>query len=298
MKIQRVLEYIRLLRTEQWIKNIFVFLPMMFGGKLLDLSAWLTCLLAWFIFSLTASSIYCLNDSFDYKNDKNHPVKKNRPVASGKISPLQAKIISVLLILSVSIIVTVEYTPTEICILFIYWILNICYSLGLKKLPIIDVMIIAIGFVLRVLFGGAVTSIWVSPWMICMVFLLTLLLAFTKRRGDFIFQLHTDKNVRESVTGLNLTFMDTVISMLAAITMVSYFLFTMNEEVMARSGSPYIYITSIFVLAAIIRYLQIIFFNPEDNQPTRVITHDAFIKGCVLCWIISYMIIIYTRAGS
>ena len=286
-------QYLRLLRIRQWVKNVFVFLPMAFGGQLFNISNWLSCVLAWFVFSLTASSIYCLNDSLDYKADQKHPIKKNRPIASGKISALKARLVSMLLIFIVTVIAILKYTPAEASILLIYWIVNLLYCLGLKKLPIVDVMIIAIGFVLRILFGGAVCGIWVSPWMICMVFLLTLMLAFSKRRSDVVIQMNTEITTRQSINGFTLAFMNTVISMLAAVTMVTYFLFTMNEEVIARSGSPYIYITSIFVLAAIIRYLQVIFNNPEGALPTKVITRDRFIIGCIFCWFITYMLIIY-----
>lgn len=287
------MEYIKLLRISQWTKNVFVLLPMLFGGYLFDVNTWVKCLFAWIMFSLSASSIYCLNDSIDYKQDKKHLLKKDRPIASGKISPETACIISLLLFTIVSVVFLIYGSIKEYFVILVYWLLNLLYSLWLKRVAIIDVMIIAFGFVLRVLFGGFVTDIWVSPWMICMVFILTLFLAFTKRRGDVLIQVTKNEIARDSVKSFNLVFVDMIISMLAAVTIVSYFIFTMNDEVISRAHSQNIYITSIFVLAAIIRYLQIILTGQKINSPDNIIAHDKFIIGCILCWIASYLFILY-----
>ena len=178
-----------LLRPFQWVKNGFVFLPMFFAGQLSNLSCWSEAIIGFVSFSLAASSIYCLNDIMDVKEDRLHPVKKNRPIASGIISIRNAWIVCfVLAIMSVGLCIVLIH-PVDVkaaIIITIYLLLNVAYCLKLKKIAIVDVVIVSFGFVLRIILGGVVTSIWISPWIVLLTFLLALFLAIAKRRDDVI----------------------------------------------------------------------------------------------------------------
>jgi len=171
--------------------------------------------------------------------------------------------------------------------------MNIAYSLKLKQLAIVDVFIIATGFVLRVLAGGMATDIFLSHWIVLMTFLLTLFLAFAKRRDDVVTLEESGVAMRPSVNHYNLPFMNLAISILASITMVCYIMYTVSPVVVERFNSPYVYLTSLFVLAGIIRYLQITVVDVKSGSPTRVLLKDRFIQGCILCWIIAFVLIIY-----
>ena len=171
--------------------------------------------------------------------------------------------------------------------------MNFAYCLRLKQFAIIDVAIIAIGFVLRVLAGGFATDTWVSHWLVLMTFLLTLLLALTKRYDDFIIFEQTGSKPRISITGYNKAFIHEATAIVAAITMVCYIMYTMSEEVITRMGTRYLYLTSGWVLAGILRYLQNMIVYNQSGSPTRSLIKDHFIHLCVIGWIVSFFIIIY-----
>lgn len=290
-----ITDYIRLLRPRQWLKNVFVILPLIFGGRMIDggLSYWLNCLVAFAAFSLAASSIYCINDVVDAPYDAAHPVKKHRPVASGRISRHQALVTSaVLLVLSLSLpLISGLYGTAGI--IAAYWVMNIAYCLRLKYVAILDVFIIACGFVLRVFAGGLATGIPLSPWMVCLTFILTLFLAWAKRREDVVNRGVPGSKTRRGTEGYNLQFMNSVVCVLASVTIVSYLMFTLSADLMERLHSEYVYLTSVFVIAGIIRYMQIIFTGGNAGQPSQTLSRDPFIIICLFLWAVSYLIILY-----
>lgn len=290
-----IIDYIRLLRPRQWLKNGFVILPLVFGGRMIDggLSYWLNCLEACVAFCLAASSIYCINDVIDCAYDSTHPVKRERPVASGRISRNSALVISVFaIVLSLSVL----YASGMYRVMAIIggcWGMNIAYCLWLKYISIIDMFIIATGFVMRVFAGGIATGIPISPWMVCLTFILTLLLVWAKRREDVATAEASDKNYRRGTEGYNLLFMNCVVCVLASVTIVCYMMFTLSADLMERLHSEYVYLTSIFVIAGIIRYMQIVFTGVKAGEPTRTISSDPFIITCLLLWGVTYLAILY-----
>ena len=180
---------LKLLRPQQWVKNLFVFLPLFFDRHLFDVEYLLPCVLVFFAFCFAASGIYCLNDIIDVEADRKHPEKCKRPIASGAVSQRAGYIImAVCFIISLALLAFIHRPDGRNGLLFLvvggYVVMNIAYSLKLKQLAIIDVFIIAIGFVLRVLAGGMATGIFLSHWIVLLTFLLTLFLAFAKRRDD------------------------------------------------------------------------------------------------------------------
>lgn len=285
----------KLLRVKQWVKNLFVFLPAIFSGQLLNAETFLHTLEAFFVFCLISSTIYILNDICDRKADREHPRKRLRPIASGKVSVGLASVIAVVIFVAAFVLAWLFFGMNVDVFLIAagYVIMNIAYTLTLKNIAILDVIIIAAGFVLRVLMGGAACGIWVSPWLVMMVFLLTLLIAFGKRRDDLIRAESDGKKIRKSVTGYNITFINQVISLLAGTMIVAYVCYTLSNDVMTRFASQNVYLTSVFVIAAVLRYLQLIYVREESGSPTDIIYRDRFIQSCCVLWLLSFIFIIY-----
>lgn len=246
---------IQLLRPHQWLKNLFIFLPLFFDRQLTDLDKLLAVVGAFVAYSLAASAIYCFNDIWDVEADRQHPKKCKRPIASGKISKGMGYGISAILV-TMSLLLLVTYTGREKWYLFgiicFYLLLNIAYCVKLKQITIIDVFIIAFGFVLRIFVGGVAVGIHLSHWIILMTFLLALFLAFAKRRDDVVIYQETGVSARKNVNRYNLEFMNQTIGIIASITMVCYIMYTVSEEVVERMHTQYLYATSVFVLAGIV----------------------------------------------
>lgn len=292
-------QFLLLLRPHQWVKNVFVFLPVFFSGQLTNQLTVFAALYAFFAYCFAASGIYCFNDIYDVNADRLHPVKKSRPIASGAISKSAGYVIMLICFVASLSIVGYFYRDDMKTMMIVggvilfYIIINIAYCVILKHKPIIDVFIIAVGFVLRVLVGGFATGIWMSPWIILMTFLLALFLAFAKRRDDVVMYEETGVKARENIYRYNVAFMNQAIGIVASITMVCYIMYTVSSEIMARFHSQYLYVTSVFVLAGIIRYLQITIVDVKSGSPTKVLLRDRFIQLCIVGWIISFFLIIY-----
>ena len=287
--------YVKLLRPAQWVKNIFVWLPLFFSGNVLQDTYFESTLWAFVAFCLLSSAIYCFNDIMDVAADREHPVKRRRPLASGQMSRGAAVTEMLLLLAAVMAIAVRQFAsiPAAWIILAVYLALNLGYSLGLKRIPIVDVFIIALGFVLRLAMGGVVCGIWLSPWIVCLTFLLTLTLAFAKRRDDLLLYKQRGKELRRSVRDYNLPYMDQVLGLLGAITMVCYIIYSVSPDVESRMGSHYVYISSIFVLAGILRYLQITLVHEQSGSPTRTFLTDGFLLTCMACWVAFFVVLLY-----
>ncbi len=167
--------------------------------------------------------------------------------------------------------------------------------MGLKKIAILDILIIAIGFVLRVKAGAVIARIGLSEWLTIMIFLLALFLAIAKRRDDVLIKLDSGNEMRQSIKGYNLEFINVALSLICAVIIVSYFMYTMSDEVMIRLGTYRLYYTCLFVMAGILRYLQIIFVKRDSESPVKILYKDRFIQATILFWIISFYIILYMK---
>ena len=286
---------IRLIRPKQWIKNLIVLLPVFFGGALLHPSAIYAGLITTLSFSFAASSIYCLNDIIDIEDDKHHPIKCNRPLASGAISIPQGYTLMVLmLILSMaSTFLLYDHQLETAGVIAFYWLLNIGYCLKLKQYPIIDVCIVAFGFVLRVLAGGISTSIHLSKWIVLMTFLLMLFLSFAKRRDDVVRMNETGHAPRQNTIRYNLTFINQAITITSSVTLVCYIMYTVSPETIQNFHTDYLYLTSVFVLVGLLRYIQIAVVDKKSGDPTKVILRDRFTQLIVLAFGLAFLFIIY-----
>ena len=291
-----MIHYIYLLRPLQWLKNTFVFAPIFFSNNLLKPEYFWPTLVVFASFCLVSSSIYCFNDLRDVEADRMHPKKCHRPIASGKVSIRSGYVMMALCVIGAFMLLPLagsSNTPYLYMILSAYWLMNIGYCLKLKQIAILDVTVIAIGFVIRVLIGGVTTGIWISHWLVMMTFLVTLFLAFTKRNDDYRIYEQTGIKPRVSISGYNKTFINEATAIIASVTLVSYIMYTMSPEVIERMETRYVYLTSGWVLAGLLRYLQNMIVFGLSGSPTKSLVKDHFIQFCILGWLVSFFVIIY-----
>lgn len=288
---------IKLTRPSHWVKNLFVFLPLFFGHQMQNASLLFNAIVAFFAFSFTASSIYCFNDIIDVEDDRRHPVKCLRPVASGKISIAAAY--AIMFLTTAMGIALPLLIPDESCrysaagVIIAYWLMELAYCTILKRFAIIDVCVLSLGFVLRILIGGMATGILISHWLIMMTFLLTLFLGFAKRRDDVLRMARTGHPVRHNTKRYNLTFVNEALTITGSVTLVCYIMYTVSPEVIANFGSPYIYLTSIYVIVGLLRYMQIAVVDEKSGDPTKILLHDRMIQVIVAAWFLTFIFLIY-----
>lgn len=285
-------QVLKLIRIKHWVKNSFILSPLFFAAKLDDIQLLKNAVLAFLSFSLIASTVYVLNDYLDREDDRKHKTKKFRPLASGTIKPgVGLSIASICFGVGVGLI---YYLPSEsLWVVSIYFTLNVLYSFKLKRVPIIDFIIVALGFVIRVIFGSLVCHIFLTHWIILMVFLVALFMAIAKRRDDVrIYELHNKVN-RAVVKHYNLEFMNANIIIVAAITMVAYLMFTTIPHSNAPYSQDYLYVTFLWVLLGFMRYLQIIFVFEAAGSPVSIFYRDRFMQVVIILWIINFGLLIY-----
>jgi decaprenyl-phosphate phosphoribosyltransferase len=289
-----IMEYLRLLRPKDWAKNLYLFVPMFFASELFNANKLVSVLYGFIAFSFTASSIYILNDYRDREDDRKHPVKCKRPLAAGTVSPASALTLFALLLtagLSIGWFLGIEF----LVVLGLYFVLNLFYSLGLKNISILDLFILASGFVLRIKAGSLVSDVPLSEWIQIMVFLLSLFMAIGKRRDDLLIKLSSGTDMRKSVRSYSLEFLNTMLSVVAAIIIVAYLMYTMAQQTQARLHTYRLYYTGVFVMAGLLRYLQIIYVMSDAGSPTKILYKDRFIQVTLLLWFASYLSILYIK---
>jgi 4-hydroxybenzoate polyprenyltransferase len=292
-----LLSLIALLRPAHWVKNLFIFVPVFFSGKLTSLDSLpiLTNLFwGWLAFGLVASAVYVLNDWRDREADRMHPVKAARPLASGAVPPAVGLVLMVVCAVA-GLLLAYWLRDKFAFILLIYLALNVAYCFGLKNISILDVLIVAAGFVLRVKAGGALAEVFVTNWLTVMVYLLALFLAFAKRRDDLLLKISTGHDMRKAIKGYNLEFVNLASGLLAAVISVTYLLYCVSPEVEQRLGTGRVYYTFLFVLAGLLRYLQLTYVLNDSGSPVKLLYRDRFIQVCLVAWVVSFYAIIYYR---
>ncbi len=284
-----------LIRPQQWIKNGFVLIPMFFGGRLLNADDAIASVVTFFAFSFAASAIYCFNDIVDVDADRRHPVKCHRPIASGAVSvPTAYALMAVLALLSALLLFFLPQRAGETAgIVAFYFLLNMAYCIWLKRHAIIDVCTVAFGFVLRILAGGMACDVAVSNWLVLMTFLLALFLSFAKRRDDVLRMNETGEPPRRNTIRYNITFVNQAITVTGTVTLVCYIMYTVSPEVVSRFHAPYLYLTSIFVLVGLLRYMQLTVVDEVSGDPTKILLRDRFTQAIVVAWIMAFLLIIY-----
>jgi decaprenyl-phosphate phosphoribosyltransferase len=288
-----VASIVKLIRVRQWVKNLFIFIPSFFAGSLFNLVELQSLLVGFVAFSLVASGIYIINDYQDRHIDKLHPKKKLRPIANGEVNGLTSWVLIVLFAAS-GLIIAAAADTNFFYLLSVYFIINIGYSFGLKNVPIVDLFIVASGFLIRVYSGGVLANHAITHWLSLMILLLSLFLIVAKRRDDLLIQKKTGDVVRKASQAYNLEFINSCLTLVSAVTVVAYIMYTVSPEVTERFDSDYLFITTIFVIAGVMRYLQITFVEKRSGSPTTILIKDKFILFTVISWILSFYVIIYT----
>lgn len=283
-------EIFKLIRVHQYIKNLFIFMPLFFSLRFSDTTALTNSIVAFVLFSLMASSIYVFNDLLDVEEDKKHPTKRFRPLASGSVSSTNAKII-IAILASISLVASYIFNINLFLVLLVYFILNIFYSIKLKHIAIVDIFIIATGFVLRLFAGSSVSGISLSMWIILLTFLLAIFLALAKRRDDVLLS-QEGKETRKNIDGYNLEFVNASMVLMAGVVIVSYIQYTISEDVIERLGTSNLYLSAFFVILGILRYMQITFVEEDSGSPTKIVLRDRFLKLTILFWLLSFVIIV------
>jgi len=280
------------LRPKHWIKNLFIFLPLIFGSKLFIFPDNLRAVIAFFIFSLIASATYLINDVIDYAKDKIHPTKQLRPLASGKIS--KAKVIGTACILAVPSFVAAFMLDVDFgWIVTIYFLLNIIYAKILKEAVIIDIFCIAVFFLLRVIAGCAIADTEISHWIIAMTMLLALFLGFNKRRGELITLKDKAGDHRIVLTKYNTYFIDQMIGVITSSIVIVYMLYTIDTRTVREFGSNHLMYSIPFVYYGIFRYLYLVHKVNSDGEPTRILFSDRNMRLNLALWIIACISVIY-----
>ena len=286
--------YLKLLRPKDWAKNLFLFVPLFFGREIFNLGKLFHVALGFIAFSCIASCIYIINDYRDREDDRKHPVKCNRPLASGAVKPSTALVIcGALLVIGFALAWWIR--DKFFFVLGIYFLINLAYSLGLKAISILDIIILATGFVLRIKGGSVISYVPLSEWIIIMVFLLAVFMAIGKRRDDVLLKLSSGTDMRKSIKGYNLEFLNILLAFVCAVIVVAYLMYTMSPVTIANTGSTRLYYTCIFVLAGIMRYLQIIYISTDSGSPTKILYKDRFIQITLVLWGISYILLLYLK---
>ena len=278
------------MRPAHWVKNLIVFAALIFAELyLVPAKIWLA-FVAFVAFCLGSSAVYLANDIFDRKSDQNHPVKSTRPVASGRLSVSAAVTASLLLSLAAIIIAGFTNRLTLLAVIA-YMALNLAYSAYLKHVVIIDVMSIAAGFVLRAVAGGFAIDVPVSAWLLVCTTLLALFLGFGKRRHELALLSEGATEHRRALENYSTPFLDQMISVVTASTVVAYAFYTLSPEVAQHFGTGWLSLTIPFVLYGIFRYLFLIFHKEMGGNPTRLLLTDPPLLLCILLWLATVIVV-------
>ncbi len=286
----RAVALLRLMRPKQWVKNAFVAAPLFFTPAVVSVASAVTVAAGILCFCALSSAGYILNDYLDREADRLHAQKRSRPLAAGTASPLAALVLMGGLFvvgLTGAMILDFRFGLFSAA----YFILNMSYSFSLKRISILDVMIVSFGFVLRIYAGGMLIGVTPTVWIVVCTSLLALFLALAKRRDDIVRGLGGDH--RASLAGYSIRFLDTAISIVLGALVVSYVIYTTDLENRQRFGTDQLFVTTPFVVAAVLRYLQITIVEERSGSPTDVVLSDRFLILAVIGWLATFGWLIY-----
>ena len=285
-------EILRTLRPQQWIKNLFIFAPLIFSQNFFRLIPVLKTTAAFILFCLTSGAVYILNDIRDMEEDRLHPLKSKRPLASGKLekkAAVTAFVVLTLCVLGSSFLLS----RTFLVAVLTYFLLQVAYSFWLKHVVILDVFIVAGGFFIRVIAGALVIAVFISPWLLICTILLALFLSLGKRRHELVLLDAGATQHRPILREYNPYLLDQMISVVTASTVISYCLYTIAEETVAKFGTNRLLFTVPFVLYGIFRYLYLIHQKSEGGTPESLIITDRPLLAAIFLWIATAVVIVY-----
>ena len=280
------------LRPKQWTKNLFIFAGILFSQNLFNFHLLLKTTFAFLIFCLLSGSGYILNDLTDLEQDRRHPIKSHRPLASGKLKASYA-IVALIIFIPFSLVMSYFLSPSFSLVVLAYFLLQLAYSFSLKNIVILDVFTIACGFVFRVVAGAVVINVEISSWLLICTIFLSLFLGLIKRRHELIMLEDRAKEHRKVLEKYNPYLLDQMISVVTAATILAYALYTMSEETIGRFGNENLIFTIPFVLYGIFRYLYLIYQRRAVGNPEDILVTDKPLLIDILLWVITVGIIVY-----
>ncbi len=288
-----ILNYLKLVRVPQWIKNFFVFVPLLFSQHLFDVDYFSTTLFAFVVFCLASSLIYVINDIIDIEADKAHPTKMNRPLPSGLISKRSALIVAVVLT-AVIVIVLPQFNKEFLYFVTAFVLLNVLYSFWFKHIVILDVFSIAAGFSIRVLAGAVVISVPISSWLILTTMFISLFLGVMKRHSELILVAENENAPsRKVLSQYSLNFADQMATVAAAGVIICYALYTVSERTVSAFGTENLIYTTPFVVYGIFRFMYLEYISNKGDNTTKIVFSDLQIILTVLIYTVTTVLIIY-----
>jgi decaprenyl-phosphate phosphoribosyltransferase len=295
--LHRIGGYVRTLRPHQWVKNVFVLAPMFFAKDLFDPRLVFRAAGSVGVFCLLAGAVYTINDIADREADRRHPIKRFRPIASGRISARSARVLAAVLV--VLGLAGAAYGPLPFfAVAFLYFVQNLAYSFKLKHYAYLDVAIIATGFVLRVVGGGFGTHVRVSGYLIVCTALLALFLGFGKRRHELAVAVVRATEQRAALSGYTARGLDSALGVTGIATVGTYLAYTLDSDTRAYFGSDKLFLTTIFVVLAVLRFLHLVRSRPHAESPTQEMLRDGPFVAAVLVWVGVVIFIVYNLRPS
>ncbi len=289
-----LVEIFKSLRPQQWIKNFFIFAPLVFSRNLLQANAVLAATATFVVFCIVSSAHYIFNDLMDIEEDKLHPIKSRRPLASGRLKKSSA-VAAMLVLAALGLGLAAAIGLPILIVSLVYLVLQVAYSIRLKHVVILDVFVVAAGFVIRVVAGGLAIKVMISSWLLICTMLLALFLAMSKRRHELVLLDSGAAQHRPILKEYNTYLLDQMISVVTASTLVAYCLYTISEETVAKFGTRRLIWTVPFVLYGIFRYLYLIHQKNEGGSPEHLILKDKPLLADIFCWIIAAGLILGLR---
>jgi 4-hydroxybenzoate polyprenyltransferase len=283
---------IEAMRPRQWTKNLFVFAGIVFGQRLYDRGALIWSIGAFCIFCFLSSAVYLINDVLDAEKDRQHPTKRARPIASGRLPAAVALVAGIVFALG-SVRLSSAVNPDFTAFAVSYLVLNLLYSLFLKKIVIVDALMVALFFVLRAAAGAAAINVEISHWLLICTLLLALFISLSKRRHEIVLLESNASAHRTSLTHYSAYLLDQMIGVVTASTLMAYVLYTVDERTIAVFGSERLLYTVPFVIFGIFRYLYLIHQKGEGGNPDRIVLSDRPFFANMLLWIAAVALAIY-----
>lgn len=285
--MSKIREHLKLIRVKHYIKNLLIFLPLVFSGNLMNFDLLINVLIAFFIFSFCASVVYIINDIKDIEKDKLHEKKKNRPLAKGTISKKEAIVLACLLI-SISFVLSFMINKID-CIYYVlfYLFINFCYSFKLKNVPILDITILTLGFIIRVMYGCAIIDVSISSWLYLTIMSMSFYLALGKRRNEII---KSKNNTRDVLKYYNKEFLDKFMYLCLGLTIVFYSLWTVGENICKYRD--YLVLSVPLVIIICMKYSMII-EGDSDGDPTEVVLNDKILLGLCVIYALFILLLFY-----
>ncbi|HVZ27619.1 MAG TPA: decaprenyl-phosphate phosphoribosyltransferase [Rhizomicrobium sp.] len=289
--------YLRLIRPEQWVKNLFVAIPLFFSGHFHDQALVTRVVIATAAFCLLSSAVYVFNDLRDLEDDRAHAKKRMRPLPSGAVSVVGAGLLCLGLLAAALILSIAWALPVSLLVAgALYLLINVSYSLGLKHIPLLELFMVASGFVIRLVAGSFVVGETLSSWIMVCTALVSLMLVVGKRRGD-IAQGIDPQTRRKSLLHYTVPYLDQLMTLLASATVVTYLLFCISDYAKTRFGGD-VSLTCVFVLFGVFRFLQIVSVGGGGDSPTTMVIKDRQLRYTILLWLALFYLLIRFNAGG